>query len=98
RRCGTKRGCSTTACYAERRRRRFMKAGELKGKAVVSMADGVQVGRVEDILFDTPALRVAALVLTTTGGRSILPFAAVRSLGTRSPWRARRPRSRRSAR
>jgi sporulation protein YlmC with PRC-barrel domain len=62
-------------------RRRFMKAGELKGKAVVSMADGVQVGRVEDILFDTTALRVAALVLTTTGGRSILPFAAVRSLG-----------------
>jgi sporulation protein YlmC with PRC-barrel domain len=58
-----------------------MKASELKGKAVVSMVDGVQIGRVEDVLFDTTALRVAALVLTTTGGRSILPFAAVRSLG-----------------
>jgi sporulation protein YlmC with PRC-barrel domain len=59
-----------------------MKASELKGRAVVSMADGVQIGRVDDVLFDTTALRVAALVLTTTGGRSILPFAAVRSLGT----------------
>jgi sporulation protein YlmC with PRC-barrel domain len=45
------------------------------------MPDGVQIGRVEDVLFDTAALRVAALVLTTTGGRSVLPFAAIRSLG-----------------
>src|ERR1700694_3404582 len=58
-----------------------MKASALKGKAVVSMADGVQIGRVEDVLFDTAALRVPALVLTTTGGRSVLPFSAVRSLG-----------------
>src|ERR1051326_7141862 len=58
-----------------------MKASQLKNKAVVSMADGVQIGRVEDVLFDTAALRVAALVLTTSGGRSVLPFAAVRSLG-----------------
>ena len=58
-----------------------MKASELKNKAVVSMADGVQIGRVEDVLFDTAALRMAALALTTTGGRSVLPFASVRSLG-----------------
>jgi sporulation protein YlmC with PRC-barrel domain len=58
-----------------------MKASALKNKAVVSMADGVQIGQVADVLFDTAALRVAALVLTTTGGRSVLPFAAVRSLG-----------------
>jgi sporulation protein YlmC with PRC-barrel domain len=58
-----------------------MKASVLKNKAVVSMADGVQIGQVEDVLLDTAALRVAALVLTTTGGRSVLPFAAVRSLG-----------------
>lgn len=58
-----------------------MKASALKGKDVVSMADGVQIGRVEDVLFDTNALRIAALALTTTGGRSILPFAAIRSLG-----------------
>jgi sporulation protein YlmC with PRC-barrel domain len=58
-----------------------MKASALKGKAVVSMADGVQIGRIEDVLFDTVALRVAALALATTGGRSILPFSSVRSLG-----------------
>jgi sporulation protein YlmC with PRC-barrel domain len=58
-----------------------MKASALKGKAVVSMVDGIQIGRVEDVLFDTAALKVAALVLTTTGGRSILPFTAVRTLG-----------------
>src|ERR1051326_5222599 len=34
-----------------------MKASQLKNKAVVSMADGVQIGRVEDVLFDTAALR-----------------------------------------
>jgi sporulation protein YlmC with PRC-barrel domain len=58
-----------------------MKASALKGKAVVGMVDGVQIGRVEEVLFDTAALKVAALALTTSGGRSILPFAAVRSLG-----------------
>ena len=58
-----------------------MKASALKGKAVVSMVDGIQIGRVEDVLFDTAALKVAALVLTTSGGRSILPFTAVRTLG-----------------
>jgi sporulation protein YlmC with PRC-barrel domain len=58
-----------------------MKASALKNKAVVSMADGLQIGRVEDVLFDTAALRVAALVVATTGGRSVLPFAAIRSLG-----------------
>jgi sporulation protein YlmC with PRC-barrel domain len=58
-----------------------MKASALKGRGVVSMADGVQIGRIEDVLFDTVALRVAALALATTGGRSILPFSSVRSLG-----------------
>jgi sporulation protein YlmC with PRC-barrel domain len=58
-----------------------MKASALKGMAVVSMADGVRIGRVEDVLFDTVALRIAALALTTTGGRSILPFSSVRSIG-----------------
>jgi sporulation protein YlmC with PRC-barrel domain len=38
-----------------------MKARALKGKAVVSMVDGVQIGRVEDVLFDTAALKLAVL-------------------------------------
>ena len=58
-----------------------MKASALKDRAVVSMTDGVQIGRVEEILFDTAALQVGALVLKTTGGRSILPFASVHRLG-----------------
>jgi sporulation protein YlmC with PRC-barrel domain len=58
-----------------------MKASELKDQAVVSMADGTRIGRVSDVLFDTADLRVAALTLTTNGGQSILPFAAIRSLG-----------------
>src|SRR5947209_18377056 len=68
-------------CSGSSHQEDLMKASELKNKAVVSMADGVQIGRVEDVLFDTAALRVAALALSTTGGRSVLPFAAVRSLG-----------------
>src|ERR671932_1538474 len=59
-----------------------MKASALKDRAVVSLADGTRIGRVSDVLFDTAELRLAALALTTTGGQSILPFAAVRSLGT----------------
>lgn len=58
-----------------------MKASALKGMTVVSMMDGVQIGRVEEVLFDMAALRVAALMLTTTGGRSVLPFAAVHRIG-----------------
>ena len=58
-----------------------MKASALKSMAVVSMADGVQIGRVEDVLFDTTDLRVAALVLATSGGQSVLPFSSVHRIG-----------------
>jgi sporulation protein YlmC with PRC-barrel domain len=59
-----------------------MKASALKGMAVISMADGVQIGRVEDVVFDTTNLRVAALVLATSGGQSSLPFTSVHRIGT----------------
>jgi sporulation protein YlmC with PRC-barrel domain len=59
-----------------------MKASALKSMAVISMADGVQIGRVEDVLFDTTNLRVAALVLATSGGQSVLPFSSVHRIGT----------------
>ena len=58
-----------------------MKASALKSMAVISMADGVQIGRVEDVLFDTTNLRVAALVLATSGGQSVLPFSSVHRIG-----------------
>jgi sporulation protein YlmC with PRC-barrel domain len=45
------------------------------------MADGVQIGRVTDVLFDTTDLRVAALVLATSGGQSVLPFSSVHRIG-----------------
>jgi sporulation protein YlmC with PRC-barrel domain len=58
-----------------------MKASALKSMAVISMADGINIGRVEDVLFDTTNLRVAALALTTSGGQSVLPFSSVHRIG-----------------
>jgi uncharacterized protein YrrD len=58
-----------------------MKARALKDIPVVSMADGARVGNVQEVLFDTAALRIAALLLKTPNGQSILPFAAVGSIG-----------------
>jgi sporulation protein YlmC with PRC-barrel domain len=59
-----------------------MKASALKNMAVISMAGGVQIGRVDDVLFDTTNLRVAALSLATSGGQSVLPFGSVHRIGT----------------
>lgn len=59
-----------------------MKASVLKDMSVMSMADGTKVGTVKDFLFDTTKLKVAALVLTSGGGESILPLEAVRSIGS----------------
>jgi sporulation protein YlmC with PRC-barrel domain len=51
-----------------------MKASGLKDRAVISMADGQQIGRVQDVLFETANLRVAGFAVDGTGGRSVLPF------------------------
>lgn len=58
-----------------------MKAHVLKDMPVVSMVDGTKVGNVQELLFDTAKFRLAALLLTASGGRSFLPFEAVRSFG-----------------
>jgi len=58
-----------------------MKASDLKSKPVVSMADGAQVGTVEDVLFDPAELRVTGLALRGPSGQSILPFGSIRSIG-----------------
>ena len=58
-----------------------MHASALKNKPVVSVADGVQVGRVADVLFETATLRVAALLLSARDGQLVLPFEAIRSIG-----------------
>lgn len=59
-----------------------MKASALKEKPVVSMADGAKVGNVRDVLFDTTNLRAEALVLTGSGGQSVLPFGSIRGIGS----------------
>lgn len=58
-----------------------MKAHAIKDMPVVSMADGTKVGNVQELLFDTTKLRLAALLLSSGGGKSLLPFEAVRSFG-----------------
>ncbi len=58
-----------------------MKTSDLKGKPVVSMADGAQVGTVDDVLFDPAELRVTGLALRGQSGQSILPFGSIRSIG-----------------
>ena len=59
-----------------------MKASALKDMPVVSMADGTQVGKVADVLLDAASLRVVALLLSAQSGQALLPFAAIRSIGT----------------
>ncbi len=56
-------------------------ASLLKNRTVVSMNGGASLGTVEDVLFDTDRLRVAALVLRHDGTRLILPFGAVQHIG-----------------
>lgn len=58
-----------------------MDASLLKNRIVVSMDGGASLGSVEDVLFDTDQLRIAALVLRHDGAHLILPFAAVRHIG-----------------
>lgn len=59
-----------------------MKANSLKKMPVVSMADGTQVGIVDEVLFDTADLRLTGLLLRADSGQSMLPFDAIRSIGS----------------
>jgi sporulation protein YlmC with PRC-barrel domain len=58
-----------------------VKAHILKDKPVVSMADGTKIGNVQELLFETGKFRLAALLLSGAGGKSLLPFEAIRSFG-----------------
>ena len=58
-----------------------MKAQAIKDMPVVSMADGTKIGNVQELMFDTGQLRLAALLLSAGGSKALLPFAAVRSFG-----------------
>jgi sporulation protein YlmC with PRC-barrel domain len=56
-------------------------ARQLKGMAVVSMADGTKIGNIQEILFDPAGLKVAALLMTMPGTESFLPFGSIRNIG-----------------
>ena len=58
-----------------------MKAQAIKGLAVVSIADGIKVGYVDDVVFHGPPLRAAALGVTADGQRGVIPFEQIRSIG-----------------
>lgn len=59
-----------------------MKASIIKDMPVVSMADGTKIGNVNELLFDTAKMRLAALLLTGSGSKSLLPIEKVRNIGT----------------
>jgi sporulation protein YlmC with PRC-barrel domain len=59
-----------------------MKASVLNHRPIVSLNDGVKVGEVSDLMLDATHVRVSALVLVGHDGNSVVPFAAVRHIGT----------------
>jgi len=58
-----------------------MKGDEFKRLAVVSIDDGARLGHVDDLRFDTNALKVAAICFEAEGQHSLVAFEDVRSIG-----------------
>ena len=58
-----------------------MEADKLKGMAIVSLADVARLGRIDDVLFDTQPLRVAALRATGDGQGFVIPFEQLKKIG-----------------
>ena len=58
-----------------------MEADTIKGRAVVSIESGAKLGYVEDLVFDTQALRLAGLCISAEGQEAVIPFEDVKSLG-----------------
>ena len=59
-----------------------MKASAIKGMSVVSIADGTKLGSIDDVVFDTGQLRVAALQVSADRQHALIPFDRVRSIGS----------------
>lgn len=53
----------------------------LQGKPVVSLDDGTRVGVVSDLLVDPQKLQLAALVIRSENGLSVLPVKHIRNMG-----------------
>lgn len=58
-----------------------MDANTLKGMAIVSLAEGTKLGRVEQPLLDLTARRIAALRVKGDNGTFIIRFGDVQSVG-----------------
>jgi sporulation protein YlmC with PRC-barrel domain len=58
-----------------------MQTSEIKGKAVLSIATGMRLGRVEEALLDPASLDLAALRVSASGQQAIVPFDQVQSIG-----------------
>jgi sporulation protein YlmC with PRC-barrel domain len=58
-----------------------MDPDKLKGMAVISMAEGTLLGRVEDVLFDPQALHAVALQVGSAGQTFAIPFEKIKNFG-----------------
>lgn len=58
-----------------------MKADALTGMAVLSIASGARLGRVEDIAFDTSTGRLAALRVEADGQHALIPYTSIHAVG-----------------
>ena len=58
-----------------------MNAADIKGRAVISVATGARLGRVDEVLLDPASLALAAFRVTAAGQQALIPFAQVQSLG-----------------
>jgi sporulation protein YlmC with PRC-barrel domain len=58
-----------------------MKPDEIKGIAVVSIADGAKLGYIDEVLIDTQNLRIEALQLSSEGQQAVLPYGNIKSIG-----------------
>jgi len=57
------------------------KVSDLIGRPVVSMAGGIKVGAVKDVLIDTDTLTASALLISGDSGRGGLPYAQILAIG-----------------
>ena len=58
-----------------------IKTSDIKGKAVLSIATGVRLGRVEEMLYDPASLDLAALRISANGQQAVVPFGQTQSIG-----------------
>ena len=58
-----------------------MEADKLKGMPIVSLADGAKLGRIDEVLFETRPLRVAALRAAADGQGFVIPFGQLTHVG-----------------